>query len=51
MKFFLLKLETFFENHPATHSIKYLRIDFAHCSKSIMANKLLSNANFLRNDF
>ena len=35
------KIETFYENHPPTRHIKYKRIDFAPCNKSIMANKLL----------
>ena len=40
MKFFFLKLEFFNENHPPTRYIKYKRIGFATCNKSIMANKL-----------
>ena len=40
--FFLLKFEIFYENHPPTRNIKYKRIDFAPCNKSIIANKLLS---------
>ena len=36
-----LKFEVFYENHPPTRHIKYKRIDFAPCNKSIMANKLL----------
>ena len=42
MKFFKLKIEIFYENHPLTRHIKYKRIDFAPCNKSIMANKLLA---------
>ena len=42
MKFFFLKFEFFNENHPPTRHIKYKRIDFASCNKSIMAKKLLS---------
>ena len=40
--FFFLKFENFYENHPPTRHIKYKRIDFAPCNKSIIANKLLS---------
>ena len=38
------------ENHPLTRQIKYKRIDFAPCNKSITANKLLSTnlERFLR---
>ena len=39
-KFFFLKCEIFYENHPPTRHIKYKRIDFAPCNKTIMANKL-----------
>ena len=42
MKKKILKFEIFYENHPPTRLIKYKRIDFAPCNKSIMANKLLS---------
>ena len=42
MKIFFLKFEIFCENHPHTRHIKYKKIDFAPCNKSIMANKLLS---------
>ena len=42
MKIFFLKFEIFFdENHPPSRHIKYKKIDFAPCNKSIMANKLL----------
>ena len=41
-EFFFLKFEILYENHPPTNHIKYQRIDFAPCNKSIMANKLLS---------
>ena len=46
----ILKFEIFYENHPPTRHIKYKTIDFAHCNKSIMANKLLSTnlERFLR---
>ena len=36
-----LKFEIFYENHPPLRHIKYKRIDYAPCNKSIMANKLL----------
>ena len=39
--FFFLKFEIFYENHPPTRHIKYKRINFAPCNRSIMANKLL----------
>ena len=42
MKFFFLKFEIFYENHPPTRHIQYKRIDFAPSNKSIMANKLHS---------
>ena len=42
MKFFFLKFEIFYENHRPTRHIKYKKIDFVPCSKSIMANKLRS---------
>ena len=42
MKFFFLKFEIFYENHPPTRQIKYKKVDFVPCSKSIMANKLRS---------
>ena len=41
MKFFFLKFENFYENHPPTRHIKYKKIDFAPSNKPIMANKLL----------
>ena len=41
MKKKFLKFEIFYENHPPTRHIKYKRIGFAPCNKSIMANKLL----------
>ena len=37
----ILKFEIFYENHPPTRHIKYKRINFDPCNKSIMANKLL----------
>ena len=43
MKFFFLKFEIFLnENHPPTRHIKYKKVDWAPCNKSIMAIKLLS---------
>ena len=36
---FFFKLEIFYENHPPTRHIKYKKIDFVPCNKSIMANK------------
>ena len=42
MKFFFLNFEKFYENHPPTRHIKYKKIDFVPCNKSIMANKLRS---------
>ena len=50
MKFFFLKIEIFFENHPPTRHIKYKRIDFAPCNRSIITNELLSTnlERFLR---
>ena len=50
MKLFFLKFEIFYEKHPPTRHIKYKRIDFASCNKSIMSNKLLSTnlERFLR---
>ena len=42
MKFFFLKFEFFDKNHPPTRHIKYKKIDFVPCNKSIMANKLRS---------
>ena len=39
MKFFFFKFEIFLMKN--TRHIKYKRIDFAPCNKSIMANKLL----------
>ena len=41
MKFVFLKFEIFYENHPPTRQIKYKKIDFVPCNKSIMANELL----------
>ena len=41
-KNFFLKFETFYENYPPTRHIKYKRIDFTPCNKSIMANEFLS---------
>ena len=35
-----LKFKIFYENHPPTLHIKYKKIDFAPCNKSIMENKL-----------
>ena len=40
MKTFFPKFEIFKENHPPTRHIKYKKIDFVPCNKSIMANKL-----------
>ena len=40
MKKIFLKFENFCENHPPTRHIKYKKIDFTTCNKSIMANKL-----------
>ena len=40
--FFFLKFEIFYENHPPTRQLKYKKIDFVPCNKSIMANKLRS---------
>ena len=40
MKFFFLNFEIFYENHPPTRHIKYKKIDFVPCNKSIMANTL-----------
>ena len=34
--------ETFNENYPPTRHIKYKKIDFVPCNKTIMANKLRS---------
>ena len=47
---FFLIFEILFENHPPTRHIKYKKIDFAPCNKSIMANKLLltNSERFLR---
>ena len=42
MNFFFLNFEIFYENHPPTRHIKYKKVDFAPCNKSIMANKLRS---------
>ena len=42
MKFFFLKFEIFYENYPPTRHVKYKKIDFVPCNKSIMANKLRS---------
>ena len=40
IKFFFLKFERFYENHPPTRHIKYKKIDFATIIISIMAFKL-----------
>ena len=50
MKFFFLKFEFFYENHPSTRHIQYKGIDFVPSNKSIMANKLRSTnlERFLR---
>ena len=51
MKIFFLKFEIFYETHPPTRHLKYKRIGFAPCNKSIMANKLLStNLNDFKTD-
>ena len=42
MNFFSLKFEIFYENHLPTRHIKYKKIGFGPCNKSIMANKLRS---------
>ena len=42
MKIFFFKFEIFYENHPPTRHLKYKKIDFVPCNKSIMANKLRS---------
>ena len=42
MKFFFLKFEIFYEKHHPTRHIKYKKIDFVPCNKSIMAIKLHS---------
>ena len=42
MKFFFLKFEIFYENYPPTRHLKYKKIDFVPCNKSIMVNKLRS---------
>ena len=42
MKFFFLKFEISYENHPPTRHLKYKKIDIIPCIKSIMANKLRS---------
>ena len=42
MKFFFFKFEIFYENYPPTRHLKYKKIDFIPCNKSIMANKLRS---------
>ena len=39
---FFFNLKIFYENHPPTRHIKYKKIDFVPCNKSIMANKLSS---------
>ena len=48
--FSFLNLNFLNENYPPTRHIKYKRIDFAPCNKSIMANKLRSTnlERFLR---
>ena len=40
MKFFFLKFENFYENHPLTRHIKHKKIDFAPIIILIMAYKL-----------
>ena len=42
MKFFFLKFEIFYENHPPTRHITYKKVVFIPCNTSIMANKLRS---------
>ena len=42
MKFFFLKIEIFNEKYSPTRHIKYKKIDFVPCNKSIMAHKLRS---------
>ena len=41
MKFFFLKFEIFYENHPPTRHIKYKVRDFAPFNKPIIAYNLL----------
>ena len=41
MKLFF-RNEFFNKDHPTTRHIKYKKIDFVPCNKSIMANKLIS---------
>ena len=52
MKLFFPKFKIFYENHPPTRHIKYKKIDFVPCNKSIMANKLRSTnlERFIRRD-
>ena len=47
---FFPKFEFLNKNHPPTRHLKYKRIEFAPCNKSIMANELLSTnlQRFLR---
>ena len=40
MKFFFLKFEIVYENHPPTRHLKYNKIDFIPCNKSIVAKKV-----------
>ena len=40
MKFFFLKFEILYKNHPPTRHLKYKKIIFAPSNKSIMANRL-----------
>ena len=42
MNFFSLKFEMFDENHRPTRHLKYKKIDFVPCNKSILAKKLRS---------
>ena len=50
MKNFFLKIKYFYKNHHPTSHMKYKKIDFIPCNKSIMANKLRSTnlEQFLR---
>ena len=40
--FHFIFLTFFFKNHPPTRHIKYKKIEFVPCNKSIIANKLSS---------
>ena len=42
MKIVFLKFEILYENHPPARHLKNKRINFAHCNKSILANRLHS---------